>query len=1052
MVTIAVSTASGWAASSKWLTGDGNWSDASMWDNGVPGAVNTGYEKAGVTVAGSAAVDMDLTGGYALESIYQQVHASGNTIVSDGYELHTAAMTLALYVGGSSGFTLKNGAALYNSGSLAMSVPSYGRTGDTTLLVNNSSAHVLTTTRLLNNGRLADQSSDSAMTIRLYQLGEFYTRDELTIHCESGIGKSGTVITNAGVLQFGGWNYLHYGTMTVGQAYDVDAGAWSTNLAATVNLTDGAVLQVDKTAYEPAADYTRTLIHTVANSEWNGSFERILLNGQEVSFGQRISIDTYSQGDTANVWYYRLLKTAADADGVQNDVVLEVADMALRYHSLFQDHMVLQRDMDVPVWGWAAPGASVSLFLDDVPVGEAVADALDGKWTVTMAPRAADGGVPHTLRISSAGEADVLLEDVVFGDVYLASGQSNMLRQMAYAAGFEAEAAASDCPLIRQVEIDRVNSDVVWEEPQIDSPWSLSHPDVIAGFSAVAYFFQRNLVAETGVPVGVIVAAYGGQNIERFLSPEGLRLVPDLSGLRQDVEQGGLEEKLFFDLYNSMIAPLSPYAMRGILWYQGESNGNAADLYRLDLQALIRGWREKWGRDDLTFYLAQLANYGGTAADWPGLRDAQRGILAEENTGMAVLIDIGDDNDIHPANKQDVGFRLAQWALAKEFGINTVYSGPLIYQSSVEGPAIRILFDYAEHGLIVGRKDGTNAVEEVAGGPLENFEIAGSDLVFTHAAAWIDADTVIVSNAAVPSPRYVRYCCANAPSGSNKLYNADGLPASPFRTDQSFWLHVKSGSGTQRVAPGTQVQVTAATPPGGQVFDRWIGAASEIDDPNAALAVITMPERCVYLLATYRDAGAPVYTLTVNSGFGGGTSKPGSILKIEAEAPPAGQQFDHWEGDTGILVDASASSTTLRMPVGNVEVTAVYRMIDSLGDGIPDIWRNTCFPAGGLESAAGSDPDGDGQSNFMEYLAGTSPVDADSVFRLEKTGLTESAIRLSFSSGQLKRYRLERSRSLLSPSWEPVVFNIAGDGFQKNIRADTSPEGVGFFRLNASDK
>ena len=414
------------------------------------------------------------------------------------------------------------------------------------------------------------------------------------------------------------------------------------------------------------------------------------------------------------------------------------------------------------------------------------------------------------------------------------------------------------------------------------------------------------------------------------------------------------------------------------------------------------------------------------------------------------MIDIGNPTNIHPGNKWDLGRRLAQLTLAKDFHQNVVYCGPLFRGSIVEGAQIRIIFDYAENGLMAGWKVGTNPVVEISG-PLQDFEIAGSDKNFVSAAAVIDRDTVIVSSPAVSAPVYVRYCYTQSPAGTNRLYNAAEFSASPFRTDKSYRLDVKSGSGTlASLTAGTTMSLTATTPASGKVFDRWIGAASEIANLNASSTTVTMPEHSLYLLASYRGTNAPAYTLAVNNGFGDGTSQPGSILNIEADAPPTGLFFDHWLGDTQAVVDVYASSTTLRMPTNDVTVTAVYRTADSVGDGVPDTWRASYFTGNGTttnnQSAASADPDGDGMSNFREYQTGTSPVDGQSVLRLEGIVFGSNAA-LNFQSTAGYRYRLETTETLTLPVWQPILYNITGDGMQKHIGLNSGNASKRFFRL-----
>ena len=709
-------------------------------------------------------------------------------------------------------------------------------------------------------------------------------------------------------------------------------------------------------------------------------------------------------------------------------------------HPLFKDNAVLQRDRTIPIWGKAASGETINVLLDGVIVGTGTADAEEN-WSIPIGPFPGDGGLAHSLEISSPTLNTVTLGGIVFGDVYIMSGQSNMDYKLSQAYFPESEEAAAELPLIRQIRTGYTTSTEALTEPDAITSWFLASPanfsNFAAEFSATGFYFAKNLHLATGEPVGLIHSAWGGRLLERFLSPEGYESVPALSGLLQEAEEGGLVEH--YDIFNSRIAPLIPYGIRGAVWYQGEANANQfrdGDIYQYKLRALARGWRERWGQDDFSFHIAQLPNFQ-TPASWPELREAQLDSLTEPDFSLAVLIDVGDDSDIHPINKIDPGARLAKLALAKDIRQNIDYSSPLFREAVVEGNQIRIIFDHAESGLYVGTKNFVDPVVEVAG-PLQNFEIAGSDKIFVSADAVIDGDTVLVSSPSVANPLYVRYCYTSAPVGGNKLYNKGDLPASPFNTYKTYELDVLAGSGdVVGVETGTVHNITADAAETGFVFDRWIGPAGVVQDVNAASTNVTMPEHDVYLFASYRPVGDSIYTVTVTGGSGDGSSQAGSIINIKADAPASNQIFDQWTGDTAGLININAPETTFRMPAGNVTLTATYRTIDSAGGGIPDSWRAEHFGGDGTTSSAQSlasaDPDGDGATNFEEYQSGTDPNDTHSTFKIENFGLNGSTAEFSLKTSIGRRYQVLSCPELSTNNWTPVVQTIVGDGLIKSI-------------------
>lgn len=726
-------------------------------------------------------------------------------------------------------------------------------------------------------------------------------------------------------------------------------------------------------------------------------------------------------------------------------------------HPLFKDNAVLQRDQAIPIWGKAASGQTISVRLDGEIVGTGTADS-DENWSVTIGPLPGDGGAPHTLEVSSPGLNSVALDGIVFGDVYIMSGQSNMDWKLSDAHFPASEVADAELPLIRQIRTGYTTSTVPLTEPEAITAWFPASPATVsnftAEFSAVGFYFAKTLHRATGEPVGLIHSAWGGRLIERFFSPAGYEAVPLLSGLLQEAEIGGLIEH--YDIFNSRIAPLAPYGVRGAVWYQGEANANQfrdRDIYQFKLRALARGWRAHWDQDSFSFHIAQLPNFL-TPASWPELREAQLDSLTEPNFSLAVLIDVGDDNDIHPINKIDPGQRLGKLALAKDLGQNINYSGPLFREAVVEGNQIRVIFDHAESGLYVGTKNFVDPVVEVAG-PLQNFEIAGSDKNFVAADAVIDGDTVLVSSPSVADPLYVRYCYTSAPTGANKLYNSADLPAAPFNTYRTYEIDVLSGAGDVVGAePGSVHAITADAADPGFAFDRWIGPAGVVGDVNAASTNVTMPAHDVYLLASYRTAGDDVHTVAVNGGSGSGSSQAGSIINIKADAPSPNQNFDRWTGDTAGLINPNAAETTFRMPASNVTLTATYRTIDSVGDGLPDRWRSEYFGGDGTTTFALSestaDPDGDGADNLAEYIAGTDPNDSKSVFRIEDFAVNNSTAAFRFAAVNGRRYTVLSNSDLVSPNWTPVIQSIIGDGLNKSIALDATGLPKAFFRLQSS--
>lgn len=413
--------------------------------------------------------------------------------------------------------------------------------------------------------------------------------------------------------------------------------------------------------------------------------------------------------------------------------------------SVFGSHMVVQRDVPLPVWGWADPGEEVAVRFGKHSASTKADDK--GKWKVTLPAVKADGQA-HQLTISANNK--ITLDDVLVGEVWVGSGQSNMEWSMAATDKAKERIAAAKHPNIRLFHVPKLQA----KEPAADvkAAWTVCTPQSVTHFSAVLYYFGARIHQELDVPVGLINSSWGGSPIEPWT----------VAGK----QSGGM--------YNAMIAPLQPFAVRGVLWYQGETNVFQKNglKYRDKMEDLITGWRKTWGRD-LAFYFVQIAPWAGGYApgELPALWEAQVASLKIPGTGMAVTTDLVDDiKDIHPRNKLDVGNRLALWAMAKTYGKKgIVYSGPLYKGMKVEGDKVRLSFAHVGGGLAA--RDGK---------PLSEFEIAGADGKFVPAEATIDGAAVVVRGQGVSSPTRVRFGWHKLTNPN--LMNKEGLPASPFQT------------------------------------------------------------------------------------------------------------------------------------------------------------------------------------------------------------------------------------------------------------------------------
>ncbi len=426
----------------------------------------------------------------------------------------------------------------------------------------------------------------------------------------------------------------------------------------------------------------------------------------------------------------------------------------------FGDHAVLQQGLPVPVWGWTMPGANVVVSFDQQ--SQTTTAGADGSWRVKLAPLTADKlstvnevlpGRALTITTELDGKtASKVFSDILVGDVWLCTGQSNMAAPFGWGVYPPGSSAEANFPTLRNFTTN----------------WTVCTPQTVGKFYRVAVSFAREIQRETLVPVGLLSAAWAGTSIEGWFAD-----------FPADIKYRCFEAK---------IQPLVGYSMRGALWYQGESNIKDGLNYLPKMKRLIEGWRTLWDQGDFPFYFVQLAPIGQPVSDKPAcgdgraaIRQAQMEALSITNTGMAVTLDIGAEKE-HPANKHDIGLRLARWALHRDYGRKElVPSGPLYKSHQVEGSTIRIRFDYAQNGLMLAKKTGYNAPESTPDAPMPWLSIQAKDGTWFWAEGRIEGSELVVSSKDVKEPIAVRYAYTTQPIGCN-LYNKEGLPAAPFTT------------------------------------------------------------------------------------------------------------------------------------------------------------------------------------------------------------------------------------------------------------------------------
>jgi sialate O-acetylesterase len=576
-------------------------------------------------------------------------------------------------------------------------------------------------------------------------------------------------------------------------------------------------------------------------------------------------------GARASGWLCFGLAFALSAPFLRADVKLP---------AIFGDHMVLQQEASLPVWGTADAGEKVTVTVG-AESASATADA-NGKWMVKLPPLP-NGTPPVTM--TAAGKNNLTFSDVLVGDVWVCSGQSNMEYPLSGAHNASTELPKANDPELRLFHVQRKTS--IQPETDVVGSWQLCTPDTAKTFTAVGYFFGRELRTSLNRPIGLIEASWSGTEAQAWTSLSGLQKEPALHGYvdkynlnlanypkaladvpaqtaafqaahaawYRDVNpalQAALKDwndavakanaagqppppkpqpSAPFpasppdptggphgpsNLFNGMIAPLIPYAIKGATWYQGESNASQAMEYRTLFPTMITDWRQRWGLGDFPFLFVQLACFDESvhpSQDWALLRESQVKTLALPNTGMASAVDIGDPTYIHPQDKLDVGLRLALAAKHLAYGQNIVFSGPIYDSMKVEGNAIRVSFTQTGGGLIVGQAPWippSVKKNPVSTTDLESFTIADADQNWVPAQAKIDGNTVVISSSQVAQPVAVRYGWADAPRCN--LYNKEGLPASPFRTDDWPPIPQPSPGPAAAPAPASSAPVSAPNP------------------------------------------------------------------------------------------------------------------------------------------------------------------------------------------------------------------------------------------------
>ncbi len=604
--------------------------------------------------------------------------------------------------------------------------------------------------------------------------------------------------------------------------------------------------------------------------------------------------------------------------------LISAAHAEVQLCQIFSDHMVLQRGKDVPVFGNAEAGEKVAVSFN----GKTVSTKTDaqGNWKILLPAMSAN---TKGQEMTIVGANTITISDVLVGDVWLCSGQSNMDMVLG-GCNRKQDVESANFPGIRSFRTAGTSAGVPLKTLKGSPVWAVCTPASADRFSAAAFYFARKIYQETKgtIPIGLITSSVGGTSIDLWLAPEGFIDIPGLKPLlSQPVLPGGPS-----NLSNGMIAPIAPYGIKGAIWYQGENAERSVqtpDSYYLKMKALQQGWKRIFGMDDFAFYFVMIANYGipletetpvfisgGWNAD---TRLQQANAMALPHAGCGSAIDIGVSQEswpgYHPENKLDVGERLAFWALKNDYGFTKIVAnGPMLKDVTLSGNKVICSFDSIGSGLMVGAKVWYQPTKEVKDGALTRFVIAGADGKWFHADAVIKENQVIMSSPSVSEPRKVSYACWQNPEGCN-LYNKEGLPAAPFYVDdvtRHFAITAKAGNGGEITPSGTNQLLgriaalyTIKPKAGYFIEDVKVDGVSVGSVPNYTFD----PVYANHTIEAAFSKKAPGYKITTSANAGGGIEPSGAVSVSQGGA----QTF---------TIVPNAGLVTKSLAVDGVEISA----------------------------------------------------------------------------------------------------------------------------------